>query len=270
MYFPLQTREAEIKAVERIMAGELCSGAGGAEMKPKKVDLRAGAVDGVYSVSVPSVLRLDVDLAPGRVPMEPLPALDSWSNTVTYARNICARIDDPTAGLKWDYSGQQANYRSFEITSDLVERGLMLALFRDDTGRFNEMHRSLIRELHLEVPLSAEEFEPMIAQVHLPARVVPDKIYNQQSGSVSGTVFGVDGQPRSGARIRCSGPNSSAVPVIVTNPGGRYFLARVPAGTFQLCATSWDGTTAAESCAGIDVKSGITVQHDFKLMAKTN
>jgi hypothetical protein len=270
MYFPLRARDAEIKAVERIMAGEFCSGTSAAEMKPKKVDLRAGAVDGVYSVSVPGVLRLDVDLAPGRVPMEPLPALDSWSNTVTYARNIRALIDDPAVGLKWDYSGKQANYRSFEITSDLLERGLMLALFRDDTGRFNEMHRSLIRELHLEVPLSAAEFEPMIAQVQLPARAVPDKIQNEESGSVSGTVFGVDGQPRSGVRIRCSGANSSAVPVIVTNPGGRYFLARVPVGSFQLCASSWDGTTATESCAAVDVKSRITVRHDFKLIAKTN
>ncbi len=267
LYFSRAVTEKQIAAVEDIMMGEHCAHAGNSGMKAKRVDLSAGGAGSVYSVRVPSLLRLDVDLAPGAMPMEPLPALDSWSNTVTYARNITARIDDPEAGLKWDYSGLQANYRTFEITSALIEKGLMLAMYRDDTGRFNAMQRSLIQEQHLEVPLTGQEFKSMLAQVREPAGAVSAEIGKDSWGAIGGTVYGADGKPRSGARIRMAATPPRAVPVAVSNAMGRYFVARVAPGPYRLCAFTWDGKTAQKSCANVDVKRGSVERQDVKLEA---
>ena len=267
-YFAPKTANTQIQAVEHIMSGNHCARTDSADMRSKRVPLSAGASGGIYSVEVPKVLRMDVDLAPGSVPMEPLPALDNWSNAVTYARNITARIDDPQGKLKWDYSGLQANYRSFEIASEFVEKGLLLAMFRDDSGRFNEMHRSLIRELHLEVPLNSTEFQQMLAQVRLPARPVPEQIMNEASGSIAGTVLGPDERSRSGVRIRCKSTENVPVPAVVTNPAGNYFIARVPVGKFELCASSWDGTVAAQSCVPIEVKAEKVLRQDMKLRVR--
>lgn len=267
-YFGSKVASTQVQAVERIMTGDSCSRTGSSDVHSKRVPLSAGASGGIYSVIVPKILRMDVDLAPGSMPMEPLPALDSWSNTVTYARNITARIDDPQAKLKWDYSGLQANYRSFEIASEFLEKGLMLAMYRDDSGRFNEMHRSLIRELHLEVPLSGSEFQQMLGQVRLAARRVPEPIASEPFGSVAGTVTGLDEHPRSGVRLQCKSTENFPIPAVVTNPAGVYFIARVPAGRFELCASSWDGTVAAQSCAAIEVQARKVLRQDMRLRAR--
>jgi hypothetical protein len=267
LYFSRAVTAKQIAAVEDIMLGEHCAHTRNSGMKVKRVDLSAGAAGSVYSVRVPSIIQMDVDLAPGGMPMEPLPALDSWSNTVTYARNITARIDDPDAGLKWDYSGLQANYRTFEITSALVEKGLMLAMFRDDAGRFNAMQRSLIQEQHLEVPLSGEEFKSMLAQVREPAKTVSAGAGKDPWGAIGGMVYGADGKPRSGARIRMVATPPRAIPVAISNAMGRYFVARVAPGPYRLCAFTWDGRTAQRSCANVDVKVGIVERQDVKLEA---
>jgi len=264
LYFARGTGQKQISAVENIMRGD-CTHTGSTDMKASRVDLVAGAAGSVYRVNAP-VLQLEVDLAPGPLPMEPLPALDSWSNTVTYARNITARIDDPKAGLKWDYSGMQANYRTFEMTSDLLRKGLTLAAYRDDTGRFNEMHRQLIRELHLEVPLTRDDFQNMLGQVRGPATHTATRDARDVSGAVGGTVYGVDGQPRSGARVRMT-PAPAAAPVAVSNAGGQYFVSRVPPGAHRLCASSWDGQHMSEGCAPVLVKAGMVLRHDPRMSA---
>ena len=265
LYFPPAVAQRQITAVENIMTGD-CSRTGSSEMKARRAEVTAGATGSVYSVRAP-VLRIEVDLAPGPLAMEPLPALDSWSNTVTYARNLTARIDDPQAGLKWDYSGLQANYRTFEMTSELLEKGLMLATFRDDTGRFNEMHRQLIRELHLEVPLTRDDFQNMLAQVRGPAKPISAATAQDASGAVGGTVYGTNGQPRSGARIRMTANAPVVVPVAVTNAIGGYFVSRVQPGKYRVCASSWDGQQAQEGCAPVSVKAGFVLRQDLKMSA---
>ena len=227
----------------------------------------AGTAKSLYSVSVPQLLRLDVDVAPGRIAMEPLPALDSWSNTVTYARNVTARIDDPRAGLKWNYSGLQANYRTFQVSSDLLRQGLLLALYRDDSGRFNEMQKSLIGELHLEVPLTRDEFQSMLAQLRSTAPAPPDQVGKDASGSLGGMVYGPDGSPRSGVRVRLAGAQDAIVPVAVSNASGAYFVARVLPGVYEACGFSWDGKTAGKGCAPVNIKAGGILRQDLKLVA---
>lgn len=267
LYFKRNATEAQVTAVESIMSGEHCAGGSDTGMHPKRVDLAAGARKSLYSVRVPSLLRMDVELAPGAVSMEPLPALDSWGNTVTYARNVTARIDDRAAGLKWDYSGKQANYRTFEASSELVRQGLMLALYRDDSGRFNEMHRNLIRELHLEVPLNREEFQSMLAQVRSGAPAAGDGVGTDASGAFGGVVYGPEGKVRSGVRIRLTASPPAFAPVAVTNGAGAFFLARVAPGRYQACGLSWDGKTAEKGCVPAVIKAGTVLRQDLKLAA---
>jgi len=267
LYFRRSAVAGEVNAIESIMSGESCAGGSHKGMRVRRVDLTAGVSKSLYSVRVPSLLRLDVDLAPGAIPMEPLPALDSWSNTVTYARNVTAWIDDRQAGLKWDYSGMQANYRTFEVSSELLRQGLMLALYRDDSGRFNEMHRNLIRELHLEVPLTRDEFQSMLAQVRTAGPPAAEAVGKDATGSWGGTAYGAGGKPRSGVRIRLSATPAAVVPAAVSNGTGAFFLARISPGTYQACGFSWDGKTAEKGCAPVTIKAGTVQRQDLKLAA---
>lgn len=268
LYFDRSATPRQMAAIENIMTGEHCRGGKPTQMRAKKVELSARAAGSIYQVRAPSFLELQVDLAPGPIPMEPLPALDSWSNTVTYARNITARIDDAKAGLHWDYSGLQANYRTFEMSSELVQKGLMLAMFRDDTGRFNPAHRSLIEDQHLQVPLNREEFQSMLAQVRNTAQPASGPVKPESSGAIAGTVNGPDGKPLSGARIRITAI-PPGVPVAVTNAFGRYFLARVPPGEHELCALYWDGKTVEKGCAAVSVRGGTVLRREVTLSAVT-
>lgn len=255
LFFPTSATQAQVGAVERIMAGEF---------RVHRVPLEAAASGSLYSIRVPGAIAMDVDVAPGPIPMEPLPALDLWGNTVTYARNITARID--VNDLKWDYSGLQANYRTFEADAVFAARGLLLGLFRDDTGRFNEAQRALIRELHLEIPLGREDFDRMLAQTHAPSPQMAIRLADDAHGSVGGVVLDTEGKPRSGARVRLT-PDGNAVQVAVTNPAGRYFIAHAPKGASRLCASTWDGRHAAENCVPLTMTPGAVLQRNLKLSA---
>ena len=265
LYFPLAASRRQIEGVERIMNSGACDGETPAAVKAKRVPLVAGANGSHYFARVPSTIRLDVDLAPGPIPMEPLPALDLWGNTVNYARNITAKIDDADAALQWDFSGLQSNYRTFEARSEFVAQGLLLALFRDDTGRFNEMHRSLIHELHLEIPLGREDFQNMLAQARAPAQNAHERMNEDLHGAIGGQVLDAEGKPRSGARIHLRPDRSGFEQVTITNPLGRYFFSHVPVGTYQLCASTWDGSTASKGCELGGVAAGQVLSRDLHL-----
>jgi Protein of unknown function (DUF1326)/Carboxypeptidase regulatory-like domain len=270
LYFSTSATAGQIKAVESIMTGEHCAGTRQAairtaDMVATKVDLTAGANGSVYSIRAARLAEIDIDIMPGPIPMEPLPALDLWGNTVSYSRNITAKMDDPQAGLKWDYSGLQSNYRTFESSSELAIRGLLLGIFRDDTGKFNEMQRSLIHELHLEIPLARDEFRQMLDQVRLPARQVPAHLSFAGQGSIGGIVLDPKGEPRSGARLQIQSGSSNFPQLAVTNPAGRYFFAHVPAGKYELCASTWDGKNSMRSCQQTAVSAGRVLNVDLRL-----
>src|SRR5260370_34281061 len=101
------------------MSGEHCAGKTPDDMRVARVDLRAGANGPLYSVRVGSKAQLDVDIMPGQIPVEPLPALDLCGNTVAYARNITDRIDDAEAGLMWYLRRLLSNTRTIVTGSDL-------------------------------------------------------------------------------------------------------------------------------------------------------
>lgn len=267
LYFPRTATPKQIDAVERIMTGESCSGAKPSGMRSSSTEMSALINGSRYLVKVRGKVELDVDIAPGPMPMEPLPALDLWGNTVTYARNISVKVNDPAAALKWDYSGLQANYRTFETTSDFADKGVLLGLFRDDTGGFNQTQRSLIRELHLEVPLSLAEFQQMLEQVRVASRSVPPVTRSDAFGSLGGTVLDPNQNPRSGARIELTSLASGFTQIAVTNPNGRYFLAHVPVGSYQVCGSTWDGKTFMRDCAEANVGSGQIAAKELHLVS---
>ena len=80
-------------------------------------------------VSIPGILELDARLrvdADGR-PREVVPALDMLTNEIAYADNLVYRYTGPDLPSRLDYSGRQANMKTFHVTKDDYDQGRMLA-----------------------------------------------------------------------------------------------------------------------------------------------
>src|SRR5260370_16843747 len=75
LYFPKNATRTQMDPIEQIMSGEHCAGKTPDDMRVARVDLRAGANGPLYSVRVGNKAQLDVDIMPGQIPREPLPAL---------------------------------------------------------------------------------------------------------------------------------------------------------------------------------------------------
>ncbi len=105
----------------------------------------------VLEVEIPGLLKFKIQrqLNSRGEPILRTAALDYFSNIIEYARNLTYRVQDQELGLKWDYSGRQANYRTFDLDSSDYENALMLIQFADGSGHFNERQQELIRDLKL-------------------------------------------------------------------------------------------------------------------------
>jgi len=80
-------------------------------------------------VHVPGILDLDARLRAdedGRA-VEVVPALDMLGNRIAYADNLVYRLTDPAVGLRLDYSGRQANMKSFRVTKEDYDGDRLLA-----------------------------------------------------------------------------------------------------------------------------------------------
>jgi hypothetical protein len=104
-----------------------------------------------YGVEASGVLQFKIERQLDRQLKPPLPtaALDYFSNTIEYARNVIYRVQDPQAGLKWDFSGRQANFRWIDLDSEDYRYAKMLIQFADGSGYFNEKQLELIRNMRL-------------------------------------------------------------------------------------------------------------------------
>jgi len=105
----------------------------------------------VYGVDVPGVIQMKIErqLNSNGEPLLRTAALDYFSNTLEYARNMVYKVTDAQAGLKWDYSGRQANYRTIDLDSRDYQDAAMLIQFEDGSGYFTEKQLELIRSLKL-------------------------------------------------------------------------------------------------------------------------
>ena len=101
----------------------------------------------VFLVQVPGVLQMKIErqLNGSGEPLLRTAALDYFSNTLEYARNLIYKLTDAQAGMKLDYSGRQANYRTIDLDSRDYQDATMLIQFEDGSGYFTAKQLELIK-----------------------------------------------------------------------------------------------------------------------------
>jgi hypothetical protein len=108
----------------------------------------------VFSVSIPNILEIVVDRnwGLGAPPIPMVAAADHFANLIQYVQNIRYCIHDDKAGLNFDYSRRQANYRVIDLTRQQYLTKSMLVQFADGKGRFSTGQMALIKAQNLQVP----------------------------------------------------------------------------------------------------------------------
>lgn len=110
--------------------------------------------DHLFKVLIPGVFEMIVDRNWGQ-PSPPVPmvaAQDDFSNLIQYAQNIRYRMSDDGAGLHFNYSRRQANYRAIDLAMEQYRSHSMLIQFADGSGWFSPRQMDLIRAQHLNIP----------------------------------------------------------------------------------------------------------------------
>ncbi len=124
-------------------------------MNVRPVSINAKIVgDHLFTVAIPGVFDMLVDRNWGMAsaPMPEVAASDSFANTIQYAQNIRYRMHDAAAGLDFDYSRRQANYRSIDLTDQQYRAKSMLVQFVDGVGWFNAEQLAVIQAQKLTLP----------------------------------------------------------------------------------------------------------------------
>jgi tetratricopeptide (TPR) repeat protein len=107
-----------------------------------------------YEVRIPKVLEMRIrrELDRRGKPLFPAAALDQFSNTIEYARNLIYKLWDKNGTMKWDFSGRQANFRKIDLDSRAYIDQTMLIQFADGSGTFNRNQLELIKSQNLPLP----------------------------------------------------------------------------------------------------------------------
>ncbi len=123
----------------------------GLDMRRVPVSFERAPNGKVFVVEVPGAVEMKIErqLNAGGEPLLRTAALDYFSNTLEYARNLIYKLTDAQAGMKWDYSGRQANYRTIDLDSRDYQDSTMLIQFEDGSGYFTAKQLDLIRSLKL-------------------------------------------------------------------------------------------------------------------------
>lgn len=110
--------------------------------------------DRLFSISLPDILEMTVDRNWGQAspPMPFVAAQDGFANALQYAQNIRYGMHDQEAGLDFDYSRRQANYRVVDLTAKQYRSKSMLIQFADGKGWFSAKQMELINAQHLALP----------------------------------------------------------------------------------------------------------------------
>src|SRR5262249_50812544 len=110
------------------------------DVKHAEFSFRNLAKGQVYEVRIPQVLEIKIQrqLDANGKPVMQTAALDFFSNTLEYARNLLYKAWRPDGGLRWDYSGRQANYRTIDLDWRDYQERRMLIQFADGSGSFND------------------------------------------------------------------------------------------------------------------------------------
>jgi tetratricopeptide (TPR) repeat protein len=104
-----------------------------------------------YDVSIPGVLQINIQrqVDSKGSPLVRTAALDYFSNTLEYARNVTYKVWDEDGRLRWDFSGRQANFRTVDLDSRNYVDQQMLIQYGDGSGFFNKKQLQLIKSLKL-------------------------------------------------------------------------------------------------------------------------
>lgn len=119
------------------------------------VHLNAQVTGGhLFNVSIPGILEMVVDRNWGQAspPMPMVAAPDHFSNLLQYVQNIRYRIHDDAAGLNFDYSHRQANYREVDLTIQQYRAQSMMIQFGDGKGWFTPRQMEIIKAQRLKIP----------------------------------------------------------------------------------------------------------------------
>jgi hypothetical protein len=121
----------------------------------RTVPINAQVTDGrLFRVSIAGILEMAVDRnwGQGEQPLPMVAATDHYSNLLQYVQNLRYSMHDADAGLDFNYSRRQANYRVVDLDAAQYRSKSMLVQFNDGKGDFNEDQLRLIREQHLPMP----------------------------------------------------------------------------------------------------------------------
>ncbi len=110
--------------------------------------------DRLFNISIPGSVTLLADRNWGQSspPMPWVAAPDFLSNSIQYVQNIRYHVHDPQAGLDFDYSRRQANYRAVDLGVEQYRSRSMLIQFANDAGWFTPQQLKLIKAQHLALP----------------------------------------------------------------------------------------------------------------------
>ena len=125
------------------------------ELYVRVVPLNAQVTDEhLFKVSIPGILEIEVDRNWGlsAPPMPMVAAPDHFANLLQYVQNIRYSIHDPEAGLDFDYSRRQANYRVVDLTDEQYRTKSMLIQYSDYSGWYSPGQMALIKAQHLPIP----------------------------------------------------------------------------------------------------------------------
>jgi hypothetical protein len=123
-------------------------------VETKRVPISFRKEGNILDAASPGLFRLKVMLSANSSPSaSPIAALDYFSNTIQYVKNLSYWFRDPQLGSEamWDFSGRQANYRVISVSSEDYQKKRMLIQWADESGSFNVHQLKLIHELHLPV-----------------------------------------------------------------------------------------------------------------------
>jgi len=153
LYFDADTPESQRVAFMKLLASFFPDGTASFPYV-RTVTIHSRLERGLFDIQIPGILDMEVDPNWGRAtpPLPEVAASDSFSNRLRYAENLRYRLHDPAAGLNFDYSHRQANYRSFDLDVQQYRDHQMLTQFLDDSGWFTPEQLRLIREQHLPLP----------------------------------------------------------------------------------------------------------------------
>ncbi len=120
-------------------------------VKRAKVSFVVSQPGRTYEVSVPGVIQIKIQrqLDSKGEPLVRTAALDYFSNTLEYARNLTYKVWDDDGKLRWDFSGRQANFRTVDLDSQAYRDQQMLVQYIDESGFFNRKQLELIKSLKL-------------------------------------------------------------------------------------------------------------------------